>query len=745
MKEQKEWKQSWILLCLCVLMFCTSGARADFTFSEPVNLGAPVNTSLDEGMSAISSDGLSLYFVLNDPNGYGGQDIMVAKRKSTKDAWEPPANLGPNVNSSAWDWWPCISADGLILYFSRMKPDWSDCDIWQTTRPTVNDDWESAVKLEGAINSLGGICPYISADGLEFYFVSDRQSLSPFLYVCRRESTQDAWSEPVARNVLNTNAGEYGPCLSADGLAMFFSSWRDGGYGNSDIYMTTRPTLDSEWLPPINIGSSVNSSFVEMATSISSDGRTLYFCENPYYDLRPWGMGGSDIWQVSIDPILDFNGDELIDCNDITIMVEYWGTDDSLCDIGPMPWGDGVVDAKDLLVLAESMIETTSSYEVPNFLVVDDFEEYSDNEPNRVYRVWSDGWENPETNGAVVGYTNPDLTAGEHVIEMGTSHSGFQCMPYFYDTDMKISETSRPLTGIERDWTRDDVNELRLWFKGYPTKVSSFTEEPSGQYRLVGTGSDIWGSADEFQFAYMEIDRSETTIIAKVEGLETADPCNAWVKAGIMIRDDLTAGAQNSAMLLTTGNGLRYQYRVTNGGYTDRIFEPNTVAPLWLKLNMTVGGLLRAYVSPDGSSWTNFGNVKVNAMTFPVYVGLAVTSHDADATAEGTFSNVTITGSGNNQDWKSQDVGIAMNTPESMYVTLNDIATEYYIETDPNFPTSPTVNTIWRPWCIELQKFADQGVDLTNVEKLTIGVGTRNDVTSPGGPGKIYIDDIRLY
>jgi hypothetical protein len=59
------------------------------------------------------------------------------------------------------------------------------------------------------------------------------------------------------------------------------------------------------------------------------------------------------MWQVSIEPVVDFNGDEVVDHEDMCIMVEHWGEDYSLCDIGPMPWGDGIVDVKDLKVLAE--------------------------------------------------------------------------------------------------------------------------------------------------------------------------------------------------------------------------------------------------------------------------------------------------------------------------------------------------------------------------------------------------------
>jgi hypothetical protein len=68
-------------------------------------------------------------------------------------------------------------------------------------------------------------------------------------------------------------------------------------------------------------------------------------------------MGGVDIWKASIDPIVDLNSDGIVDAADMCIMVDNWGTDDALCDIGPTPFGDGVVDVQDLIVLAEHLFE----------------------------------------------------------------------------------------------------------------------------------------------------------------------------------------------------------------------------------------------------------------------------------------------------------------------------------------------------------------------------------------------------
>jgi hypothetical protein len=59
-------------------------------------------------------------------------------------------------------------------------------------------------------------------------------------------------------------------------------------------------------------------------------------------------------------------------------------------------------------------------------------------------------------------------------------------------------------------------------------------------------------------------------------------------------------------------------------------------------------------------------------------------------------------------------------------------------------PAAATIDT-WTEWVIPLQTFADQGIVLTNVDRIAIGLGTRDNTTIPGGSGKIFIDDIRLY
>ncbi len=98
------------------------------------------------------------------------------------------------------------------------------------------------------------------------------------------------------------------------------------------------------------------------------------------------------------------------------------------------------------------------------------------------------------------------------------------------------------------------------------------------------------------------------------------------------------------------------------------------------------------------------------------------------------------------RDWTEKGVntltiwfrGNSDNAAEQMYVALNDSAVVNH-----DNPDAAKIGS-WTEWTIDLQSFADQGVDLTNVNTMTIGFGNRNNPTA-GGAGMMYLDDIRLY
>jgi len=356
---------SIVLILALVLALTVEIAEADFTFGTPVSLGQTVNSSYNDFNPSISADGLSLYFISNRTGGMGGTetyagcDIWVTTRETTDDPWGIPVNIGPTINSPVGEYGVSISSDGLSLYFDILQPGSSGAeDLYVATRATIDDDWSNPVNLGPTVNSSGDDCYVnISVDELALYFTSNKSGGHGGydLWVTKRETIYTPWGAPVnlGPNV-NTSSGEGHPGISPDGRVFFFtSSSRPGGYGNEDLWVTRRATTNDGWGEPVNLGSTINSSVWEGFPNVSADGSTLYF----RYSQTGRYQGG-DIWQVPIIPIADFNVDGIVDAADMCVMVDHWGTDEPRCDIGPMPWGDGIIDVQDMIALSEHLFES---------------------------------------------------------------------------------------------------------------------------------------------------------------------------------------------------------------------------------------------------------------------------------------------------------------------------------------------------------------------------------------------------
>ena len=127
-------------------------------WSTPVNLGPVINSSASDGFPAISPDGLSLYFSSTRVAGsLGAEDMYVLQRASVFDAWGPPMNLGPALNTTFDEGNAAFSRDGRLLFFQskRTTGSFGGIDIWVAQRNNPHDDfdWQTAVNLGAAINS----------------------------------------------------------------------------------------------------------------------------------------------------------------------------------------------------------------------------------------------------------------------------------------------------------------------------------------------------------------------------------------------------------------------------------------------------------------------------------------------------------------------------------------------------------------------------------------------------------------
>jgi subtilisin family serine protease/regulation of enolase protein 1 (concanavalin A-like superfamily) len=160
----------------------------------------------------------------------------------------------------------------------------------------------------------------------------------------------------------------------------------------------------------------------------------------------------------------------------------------------------------------------------------------------------------------------------------------------------------------------------------------------SGNMATVrGSGGDIWEGADAFRFVYRQI-TGDCTIDAQVSSITNT---HAWAKAGVMIRESLSANARNAFALVTPGNGVFAQSRLATGGATTATAGTwYATAPYWLRLVRT-GTRVIAYESGNGSTWTQIAAFDL-ALNASIYVGLAVTSHDNTQLNTAVFTDPVI-------------------------------------------------------------------------------------------------------
>ncbi|MFH1715862.1 MAG: hypothetical protein ABIF19_00800 [Planctomycetota bacterium] len=341
---------------VAAMVLVGGNAKAEIIISEPTNLGPVINHAGGVQACDFSHDGLELYFApYSRPGGFGGGDIWVSVRETLDSTWQEPVNLGSNVNSWGSQVEPSISSDGLELYFAC----WDDFILRVCTRPSKDAPWSKPVKIGPPVGSIQPAMengsddawrPDISSDGLSLYFSSTRVGGHGGIdiWMATRATTADPWTAPVnlGPNV-NTGGDDIFPNISTDGLTIVFNR------GFASIYASTRKSIDDDWGPAVQLGIRVPSPGNFHSAALSPDGSTLYF-----EAVDTWGgYGANDFWQVKFIPIFDFNSDGIVDAAELCIMVDNWHTNSTLCDIAPLPLGDGYVDVQDLIILAEHLFE----------------------------------------------------------------------------------------------------------------------------------------------------------------------------------------------------------------------------------------------------------------------------------------------------------------------------------------------------------------------------------------------------
>ncbi len=396
------------------------------------------------------------------------------------------------------------------------------------------------------------------------------------------------------------------------------------------------------------------------------------------------------------------------------------------------------------------------SFTTADFIVVDDFESYTNSSPYRVFQTWIDGWgfSADEFFAADNPGNSSSSTVGHDIWTAGTSYSaivetsiinpgsGGQSMPFDYNnaTNPYFSETDRTWSSAQ-NWKVNGVTDLVLYFRGNPAR---FLETATG-ISMSAAGADIYGATDEFRFAWKRLS-GDGSIAIRVDSVQTV---NSWTKAGVMIRESLDPLAMQVHMVTGAQQQVvEWMYRaITNDTVVTNFNTTGGTNPLpaWVRITRA-GNVFTGEYSKDGTTWTKItqadGTASSFTLTMPatVYIGMVVSSHVTNVVASAQFSDIKTTGNVTGA-WQATDVGVVHpgNEAAQLYVALQDSSNKLAVV---NYPSLEAVlTTTWTQWKIPLSQFT--GVNVGAIKKMYIGVGNRT-AGAMDGHGSLYIDDIRV-
>ena len=187
-----------------------------------------------------------------------------------------------------------------------------------------------------------------------------------------------------------------------------------------------------------------------------------------------------------------------------------------------------------------------------------------------------------------------------------------------------------PATALPIPWSTKDIGSVA---------AVGGVNYSAGTFSVIGSGADIWNSADAFRFVYQSA-KSDCSIVAKVLSVQRTDPS---AKVGVMIRDSLNADSSHAFVALTPDNGIIFQTRSSTGG-SSVISKTITgvTAPYWVKIVRTDNSFA-GYYSFNGAAWTQMGTAQTLSMGINPYIGLGVTSRTNGVLCSGALDNVTAT------------------------------------------------------------------------------------------------------
>ena len=233
----------------------------------------------------------------------GMKQCRVARREINNPRSTKVINVGEVINNEFPDYAPVVSLDGSALYYTARRP-WEDNSTEIFKDPKFNHfpediycsyidfdgSWIDPFRLEFCEGVRNEATTSVSADERRIYVYQDDSTGNGDIFYSDFKTNRFGDIEFLDYKNVNTPFWEPHAMVSTDGLNLYFSSNRPGGFGGRDLYRSVK-LPDNSWSEPINLGPMVNTPYDEDSPFLAIDNKTLYFSSN-----GPLSMGEFDIF-----------------------------------------------------------------------------------------------------------------------------------------------------------------------------------------------------------------------------------------------------------------------------------------------------------------------------------------------------------------------------------------------------------------------------------------------------------------
>lgn len=255
---------------------------------EPRPMPVPLNRFALQYFPVLTADENTIFFTRRNGVAFHDDEDIYQSTRGDDGQWTVPVSISPNINSRLNEGTCTISADGRTLIFTSCegRQSYGSCDLYVSYR--IGEEWSVPENLGPNINTRAWESqPSLSADGRELYFVSDRTGGlgKRDIWMSRRDDKglwMQAWNIGAP---INTSEDEVSPFIHANGSVIFFASRGFPGMGGFDLYKSERMGL--KWGEPENLGYPINTHDDQVSLFISTDGTRGYYS----YEQQQQGLG----------------------------------------------------------------------------------------------------------------------------------------------------------------------------------------------------------------------------------------------------------------------------------------------------------------------------------------------------------------------------------------------------------------------------------------------------------------------